>query len=991
MPPTDVSDGPWMNNSIGGILSATGVHGDFLLRNISPTAKLGTIIGTFRDFSVWHTDNSIILPSQLLTVSRDLTLIAGVDVANPNHIGTCELTSLHSTDAFIEDRGTRIVVSGSARIISGSYVSLSDSSNESLEVLKGLTSLVSLGGKDISVGPLGNTKLSQFGFSTNSLIDGSRGNVMIQLDQSTTLANPTLAYPDGRTLINSSRNVILDIAGGLDSRPGTTMNVLEDLNIKATNSISIFNSGNDMLQVIGQTRMESLGSNITVGSAGLTQLGDVTLLANQGDIILGGVGKTYLGTLSAYANNIAILEDAPMLVRAAFADSNLVLTSSLNILSTDAYSFKNLTGISADRAFITAGTSAHLGFTNILKLNVSVGSNEELSSSSLFVKNAIADATGQLYLNAIGTNLPAGVLPASQTLSGETLEELRARASYEDSFGNRYGLYIRNNTSLTIESAYNQGDGIHSYVETIAGKDIIIAGRFVQKFTAQDAGGIVLIAGDQIEFTPSGRLIIESINADPSTNRTVSQPLLTANAFDGNTGPLGFESTRDVLYASDAISDTATQNVLQRTSTQFGVAGESGFQTLVQYADGNSQLFGNRQDLYASLLNGSIASSGTGVLLAHSSASGDAAVFERNVPFSNTFLGTYQTLPTTAIFRRSEEFFMFSNGGRTDSAISKVDLTQVVDEVGEVFAPGRKVSFSLPNQIIITPVVGVPAQFVSVNTDVVYTDLNNDNEARVVSDATAEISIMRVGFADTDDDGQASDSELPDRSEIQIFAITNDDSDEDDTTDPKENAMGPLKKRLLHGELDLATKDIKGTDAVTTADIERWVAEYRNDFSKPSGAYAIISIDNVTGVKVLEVFGTRDFEEGESNSSQDNSGFLRSEGVPLNPVPATPIEESPNTKPEGVRNASPSSDTSLMDGYPLPTNFLEHSLEPASENLTRFHGFLAVGALAMAGIRKAATDPAIVSPTVSQSSARFSGLARRLRLIQKEIFNGTLS
>lgn len=995
MPPSNVSDGPWMNNSIGGVFSATGVQGDFLIRNVSPTATLGTITGTFRDFSVWHTDNAIILPDQLLAVSRDLTLIAGVDVEHPNHIGTAELSDLHSTDTFIEDRGTRIDVSGAVRIVAGGYVSLSDSSNESLAVLNGSTSLVSLGGKNISIGPLGDTRLSQIGFFTESLVDGSRGNVMIQLDQSTTLTNPTLPCPDGRTLSNTARNVVIEIAGGLDSLPGTTMTVQEDLNINATDAISIFNDSNDSLRVTGPTRIESLGANITIGSAGLTQLEDVTLLANQGDIVVGGIGKTVLGSISAYANNIGILEDASMTIRGAFANANLLLTSSLNILSTEAYSLKHLTGISADRAFITAGTSAHLGVTNILKLNVSVGSNDELSNSSLFEKNAVADSTGQLYLNAIGTNLPAGVLPASQTLNGESMEELRARASFVDSFENRYGLYIRNNTTLTVESAYNRGDGIHSYVETIDGEDLIIAGKFEQKFTGTDSGGIVLISGEQLEFTPDGRLIIESINGDPSTNRTISQSALTANAFDGNRGPSGFESTQDVLYASDAISDTATQNVLQRTSTQFGVAGESGFQTLVQYADGNSQLFGNRQDLYASFLNGSSSPFGTGVLVAHSSASGDAAVFERNVPYANTFLGTYQTLPTTAIFRRSEEFFMFSNAGRTDSAISKLDLTQVVDDIGEVYAPGRKISFSLPNQIIVTPLVGVPAQFVSIGTNVVYPDLSNDAEPRVVSDATTEVSIMRVGFADIDDDGQVSDSELPDRGDIQIVAITSHDNDED-KSDTNENLKGTQKKRLGHGELDLATKDIKGPNTVTTADIEKWIAEYRNDPSKPSGAYAIISVDNLTGVKVLEVFGTRDFEVSDSDAKQDSSGLPMSEGVPINPVPLAPNEESSNTKQEGVRNTSPSRETSRLDNYPIPKSFLEQSLEPASENQQYNHGFVAVGALAAAGIQRMNTDPSVSSPLIpspstSQSRARFSRLARRLRLVQKEVCDGTLS
>ncbi len=68
----------------------------------------------------------------------------------------------------------------------------------------------------------------------------------------------------------------MEITGSLDSLPGTTMTVQEDLNIKATDAISIFNDSNDSLRVTGHTRIESLGSHITIGSAGFTQFGDVT-------------------------------------------------------------------------------------------------------------------------------------------------------------------------------------------------------------------------------------------------------------------------------------------------------------------------------------------------------------------------------------------------------------------------------------------------------------------------------------------------------------------------------------------------------------------------------------------------------------------------------------------------------------------------------------------------------------------------------------------
>ncbi len=157
---------------------------------------------------------------------------------------------------------------------------------------------------------------------------------------------------------------------------------------------------------------------------------------------------------------------------------------------------------------------------------------------------------------------------------------------------------------------------------------------------------------------------------------------------------------------------------------------------------------------------------------------------------------------------------------------------------------------------------------------------------------------MRVGFADIDDAGQVSDSELPERSDIQTAVITSKDSD-DDKINTNENSKVTQKKQLQHGELDLSTKDIKGPNAVTTADIERWIAEYRNDPSKPSGAYAIISVDNLTGVKILEVFGTRDFEVSDSEANQDSSGVSQERRCTDQSCSLAPNEESSNTKQRG--------------------------------------------------------------------------------------------
>ena len=69
----------------------------------------------------------------------------------------------------------------------------------------------------------------------------------------------------------------------------------------------------------------------------------------------------------------------------------------------------------------------------------------------------------------------------------------------------------------------------------------------------------------------------------------------------------------------------------------------------------------------------------------------------------------------------------------------------------------------------------------------------------------------------------------------------------------------------------MSTKEIRGSAAPSAAEIERWMEEYRDDPTKPSGAYAIISVDSVTGANVLKVFGVRDFEASDPEEPADNN------------------------------------------------------------------------------------------------------------------------
>ena len=424
-------------------------------------------------------------------------------------------------------------------------------------------------------------------------------------------------------------------------------------------------SVHDSLRVSGISELTSESGSIDFGRNGTGELSDIKFNATSGNVVVGGAGHTELGVVEARGGDVSIHEDADMVVRVAIAANRLVLSSALSITNTVAFVPNGTQGISAKDLTIEAGTFAHLGPISVDRMTATVLANGILNNSGLFGLNAEADRNCQSYLDAIGENLPPGVSPVDHLLNGEALGELRSRASFIQSFGREYGLFVQNSKELTVEGIQATGDGIHVYIETALGTDLIVAGGITQRFTQDDPGGVVLIAGDDLILNAGAELRIEHVSQDLATSRVIQQPNLIASAFDGGKGPAGYESTRDVLYAADAFADTGIQNVLQRVATQFGVRGEAGFQTLIRYADGSSQLFDTNQELAPSFQSNPSANSRPGVIPAFVSSVGDVASVERATPYSDTFLGTFQTLPTTAIFRRSAEFFLFEHAGVT--------------------------------------------------------------------------------------------------------------------------------------------------------------------------------------------------------------------------------------------------------------------------------------------------------------------------------------
>ena len=951
-PTLNTSVGRLLDNRIHGVVTADGVDGNFALRNASGQARIGLLEGRFQDLTLWHTSNSIALIDQGYKVDGNFIAIAGVDVSVAAPFTNNPIDRIVASLATITDSASRINVLGNANFLAAGSIGLSDQIDEQLRVSSGVTSLVSLGGSRILLGDSGTVVLSAVGASSSSISGGQKGDVELRLGSSVLLTNPTMPRPDGHILDFTTANLSLGVQGNLGTTPGTRMDIAGNLTGVADGAINIANSSLEILRVDGTTNLSSTSGSIRMGQSGTLQLQDVTWSANAGSIEVGGQGDTSLGLIEAYALQISIQEDRDMLVVAAIASNQISLASSNSIVNTQAYDPTGGQGIATNLLTLDAGTFAHLGPVSVNGLQASIQANSRLSENGLFVLNALADRIGQSYLDSVNQNLPFGITVSEQLLSGESLTELRMRASFIQSFARDYGLFIQNDRLLTVHGINSIGDGVRIYVETVGASDLVLEGAVVQQFTNQDPGGVVLIAGGQVVIGPLGGVQIQSAVSDASTVRSVLQVKLVASAFDAGQGPIGYQSTRDVLYSSDAFADSGTQNVLQRVSTQLGVASEAGFQTLIRYADGTSQLFDENQELDASLRSGIPGSLRPGTIEAHVATQGDAAVTERAIPFEDTFLGSQQTMPTIAIFRRSAEFFIFEQAGQSDATVLRIDGIPFADPVNGVLSPGRKISLPMTTEIVITPTILIEPIRDGILTPTNYLMNNSDVEPSILSDAKFEVFIVKVGFEDADRDGQPSDRELPARSEIQIMKIL--ESREENPNEATAEKSAELSMTLKAGEPKMQTQEIKSNQVPTPNQIQSWIDEYRNDPSKPSGAYAVVLIDSVSGAKVLKVFAVRDFDSP-SPQDQDSS---------VNDASPTPLQ--PKT-PEGDDQPAPNK-ALLKENKSTSMLLTEDALTKLAECESETQDGTALGL----------TAGSILIATKDQT-CRFGKIARRIR------------
>ncbi|TWU03603.1 LamG-like jellyroll fold domain-containing protein [Neorhodopirellula pilleata] len=675
----------------------------------------------------------------------------------------------------------------------------------------------------------------------------------------------------GRLDVSGSDVIIVE-----DSSTQLTHVQAASLHLTSGGSISDVNPLGATIEVRGQTEM--IGTNISLADQAndvLRMLGDVRMIATTDDVSIARPGFVELGVVVEVTGvNVSINENTAMLLHTVIADETLNLFSETSVENLVPASVSSASGLIAQSANLTSDGFIHLAETRFDRLSGGVKANASIEADSRLTLNRTADETGTQVLGALNQNIEPSVNVSPNFISGETLGQITDDFSFIEFQGGRYGLYLTNQTSLDVDEYVGAGDAVNLYIETADGHNLTISNRVSIQNHTPEHGSMTLIAGDELVLVGSFETYDASLS--PADAQRVLQTSLIIDAFDANEGPAGFESTESVLLSiatsvdtKDLAINSGAQNVLQRVSTQIGIADEAGFLTIVRYADGLSQLFETFSEADASTLNG-VGVKGPnavfeGAIPAHAVGSSDAVVFERAIPFTSTFLNTFVELPTTLVARRSTDFFLFEAGGRADLNSVSVDLNSATDEIFGVLSNAVPPTFSMPTEIVIGDAFFVQTRSVSDISMNPTTLLSTDDEIPVSFEKSKEVAVFAVGFDDKNENGQPEDSEIPTR---RLILETEPLADSTDKGLELRNVP-----ELRAGQRVLSSRDVLGTETPSPSDVEALMREYRSDPMRSAGVYVIVESDPQTGESILRVFTVRDFESrdvGDVSFAQPN-------------------------------------------------------------------------------------------------------------------------
>ncbi len=585
--------------------------------------------------------------------------------------------------------------------------------------------------------------------------------------------------------------------------------------------------------------------------------------------------------------------------------------------------------IEADILRLRAGTFVHLHDTNVNQLFASVGNNGTLQNFQ--VVNAVANARGDDFL----ASLP------------QTPEDL-ARFNFSNRYNSEYALYLVNAKQLIVSEVVangtieldNMGQAKQTapnvYIETKNFGNSIVDGMIATKSATVAEGGIILVAGGNL--TVPGLLmtssviqggtkeqLITEIGTSLATAPNSTSPInyVNASAFDSGQGltdrdPI-FTTTefviRDQVNNLSALSEDYRTRVLQKVVLQFGVATERGFETFIRYADDKLQKFDTV---------GEIGEVGTPPRAINQNSfpatpsPTSATVFEREDAFDSRFLDATQTLNTTVLIRRADDFFLFSNASAASiDAIN--DLTFQTFAISVVSALGTGGATELPLDL---PSV-TPPPIVQAVSEFIVTQPTNlppyELDLTVSSERNVEVAIYRVFYDDADQDGYADDIELPSSTKIL-------DAESIDQVESSEKSADDLKQGK---RLKIETLSTESGASPTPEEIDELKNRFLKDPQQSSGAYAIVEKSVDDKESVLDVFSVRD---DNANEDADDLLIIR---------PKTPEEKATNNSEDAKLPAEQSKPADEDTGFLYFDAQQKHQLQASSR-------FAAPGAVAVA-------------------------------------------
>ena len=491
----------------------------------------------------------------------------------------------------------------------------------------------------------------------------------------------------------------------------------------------------------------------------------------------------------------------------------------------------------------------------------------------------------------------------------ESLGDITRRFRFEDTYGRQYALFLVNDQQLNVgqvmatnrNSAPVSDSGPNVYLESSGPANLNVENISTISLNAQE-GGIVLVAGQDLNLAGSlittatldaGIVRTQVVNmiGDEVVERDTGEEdvaYVAARRFNGGEGvpreDLRQTTTefviRDQLFAVSAASEDFRTHVFQRVVLQFGFEGESGFTSFVGYFDGEVQQFQTLGDQgvltkRVNELNPSDALS-LGAPVADSST---VAAFSRAISYDTRFIDANQKLPTTAIVRRSPDFFLFENAAAQESAGVR-DLTFESFEIRDVFTLGAQGATELPTdppQVLPPPVL---AGILTPLETVLGGSTQGGLELEIPQEKEVEVSIFKVYYEDTNENGQAEDPELPTPPSVLQSAVV---------TDLGSNQELQPNQRFKVESLDTSTGGSPSSE-----DLSRARQAFQSDPTQVTGAYAIIEKGVNEQEVVLDVFSVRDELDTEDSDDADTNEaplFLPSENVVPKEVPPAQLLE----------------------------------------------------------------------------------------------------